>query len=353
MLNVDRIIKILGGQGYTFELLKKEDTGLHREFIKRVWPNSTTRGDFAINNWKLNRGRDTETINMLVCKKDGRIIGQMGYIPVTLKIGDTLYDAVWGCNFRVEDSYKDVGIGAAIEMYATKLFDILLGNTPTEEAMKFKQGLGYKFIDGPRIMMFPIKADYLIGIKAPAKLKPFLPLATLMVNPLLRIWQLFKFAGGNSSAWAQVTAEKVIDRIAKRQQSISLPYTVHDAEFINWRCNPPEQYKPKPQVLIYNNDAESYCIYNVTNKVLNLYEYCFNSKKAFDSFVKYIIAQRNKEGITTIRIYANTEAEESMFRKGNFIGLRRKCVITAYNKDNLFADTDKMYVDLYDSDGDL
>lgn len=353
MLKFDRILKVLAGQGYTFELLKKEEAGLHADFIKSVWPNSKTRGDFQINNWKLNRGRDTDTINLLVCKKDNQIIGQMGYIPVTITINGHLHDAVWGCNFRVLDSYKDVGIGAAIEIFATKLFPILLGNTPTEEAMKFKKGLGYKFLDGPRIMMFPVKSDYLLQIKTPAKLKRLVPIASAFINPILSFRQWLKFGSFGKYEWIAADEAGIAGRMKKFRETISLPHTIHDEAFINWRCNPPANYKQKPQICILKNDENSYCIYNITNGILSLYEYCFNSKEAFYSFIGNTIRKEASKNVTTIRTYANTEKEENMFKQAGFIGLRRKCIITVYNNDNLFADIDKMYVDLYDSDGDL
>lgn len=353
MLNFDRILNILERQGYTFELLKKEDAALHREFISTVWSSTSTRGDFNINNWKLNRGRDTPTINLLVCKKDNKIIGQMGYIPVSIDINGKQHDAVWGCNFRVQDSYKDVGIGAAIEMYATKLFPILLGNSPTTEAMKFKKGLGYKFLDGPRIMMLPVKSDYVLQLKTPDKYRFLLPIVTTFVNPLLRIRHRMKFGSYNKHAWTDVDEKGILERILKFRATLTLPHTIHDEAFINWRCNPPVGYKQKPKFTIFKNDDYSYCIYNITNGILSLYEHHFNDKTTLYSFLRTVLNSEVSKGVTTIRTYANFNHEESMFKGAGFIGLRRKCIITVYNKDNLFADIDKMYVDLYDSDGDL
>jgi hypothetical protein len=350
MSEKEKLLDVLIKQGYSFSFLTTDEIELHQEFVKKNWPNSPTRGNFKYNKWKLGV-RDAKSINLLICKKDNKIVGQIGYVPAKVMIDKVAHSCYWGCNFKILDDFKDSGIGAALDIYASTEFPVLLGYNPSPESIKYKKRIGFKYLEGPSTLLFPIKADYLLRLKSPAFLRNAIGLVSFFINPLLKVYTTLKLSAVNAASWENTSDELIIQRIASKQQLLDKPFILHDTNFIKWRCNPPAEFKGKPSLLISSKNDKEYVIYYRSGHIINVYDQYFLSAQAVKSFIKVLCAQ--EKGATTIKVYANTAGEERIFKKSGFIGLRRKATITAFSAQNLFSNIDSMVMDLYDADGDI
>ncbi|MCD6062771.1 MAG: hypothetical protein K0R82_682 [Flavipsychrobacter sp.] len=348
MRNAAKILSLLEARGFSFSFLSEGDVEVHRNFVARNWPNAVTRSNYEYNKWKYGT-RANGSVNLLLCKKDRQIIGQIGYIPARLNINGKGHHCVWGCNFKVDDDYKELGIGAALELYAADVFPVILGNTPSADSMKYKKSIGYKFLEGPRVMMYPVKADHLLQLKGRKLPLVVLQVASAVANPVLAAYNTLRLPA-QSDEWTPANEARVAERIAVKQNQIAVPFILHDEQFLQWRCNLPAGLREKARLFVYSGDELSYVICSVSGKLLNVYDFSFADRSALRSFIKQV---SSIEDISTIRIQANSSEEETLLRRSGFIAFRNKAVITAYSREKLFERFDKMHVDGFDGDIDL
>jgi hypothetical protein len=349
----DKLLKVLHTQGFRIGFLEETDLEAHRLFVEKNWPQIPLRHNPAFNRWKFRDPIGDRSMNLVVCKKDNEIVGQIGYLYSKLSLDGNIYDAYWGSNFRVNDELLALGIGAGLEIFASKHLPVILGNTPTPDALKYKKQLGYSILDGPRTMMLPLRIDHVAGLKVPDKFKSLIPVAAALLNPF--IMGIRKIQGlGHNDTWTGGDAASVFPRIQLRQQSHTLPHIVHDLEFLNWRLNPPLITPDlRPYVALSEADPKEYAIFRITKRILYIHDYCFASSGSFLGFLKYVLRTHPTEKMYTVQFFANNTEEEQLFRPLGCIGFRRKSIITGYSDQPLFANVTKMYVDLYDGEGNL
>lgn len=346
----DKVLALLIKQGYTFSFLTVDDIPLHQAFVQRNWPGAITRGNYQYNKWKLGE-REDGSINLLVCKKDGNIIGQIAYVPQQIVIDKEIHDCYWGCNFMVDTEYKGAGIGAVLEIYAKQYFPIILGNSPTTDSLKYKKQLDFKNIEGATTMMLPFKADHFIRLKLTNLNHGLKGLVSSAINPFLSIYWNIKLSSAQGKIWKQATIKEIEPLIANKQQAISIPYILHDNFSLNWRLNMPEQFRQNnPNVLVSEN-RNSYLIYKRNGNIISMYDFLFSSQQELNSALKYLY--QTEQGITTIKLFANNNQEENLFKKAGFFAFKTKGVVTAYSDKGLFNFINKMYVDIIDGDGDI
>jgi hypothetical protein len=348
MRNAEKILGILEAQGYSFSFLSKDDVLKHKEFVERNWPGAVTRSDYQYNSWKY--GKRDKSINLLVCKKDGNIIGQIGYVSARVSIRGSEHDCAWGCNFKVDEGYRDIGIGAALELYAATHFSIILGNTPSDPSIKYKKAIGYKFLDGPVTMMLPLRADHVLQLKTPPALQHLIPAVSALVTPIIKLLNRARLQNNSSGKWLAASAKHIAARIARKEQGLALPHIIHDNRFLEWRCKPPEGIRTSPEMLVYDGDDVSFAIFSISGKVLNIYDFMFGDADVAKSFIKELCKDKTA---STIKILANDENEVALFRKLGFIAFRTRAVITAYSRERYFDREHAMHVTLYDGDGDI
>ncbi len=353
MKQFEKLLKVLTMQGFTIEFLQEADLDAHRRFIIRNWPKVPLRYDLTYNTWKFRTANGERLMNIVVCKMGDEIVGQIGYIHGRLPVNGKLYDVYWGANFKVNEELKSMGIGAGLEIFAARYFPVLLSNTPSNDALKYKKQLGYKLLDGARTIMIPIRANHVAGLKMPDQYRKYLPLITGLANPVMwsarRAQMLFK--GRN---WETASEQTVLERVTKKQATLTRLHITHDKDFLNWRLNPPAEIPNiKPNVVVSSGNDREYVIFRVSNQIVHLYDYHFGSSGSVLSFLKYLLATFRSEKINTVQCYANNAAEEALFKKIGCIALRTRCVVTAFSQEGIFDSETHMYVDLYDGEGNL
>ena len=350
----EKLLKILTTQGFIFEFLKESDIEAHQKFVSKNWPNKPFRYHLTYNSWKFKPVQKERLMNLIVCKVGDEVVGQIGYVYGRFYKDGKLYDAYWGSNFKVNDELKSLGIGAGLEIFASRYFKVLLSNTPSNEALKYKKQLGYSLLEGSRTVALPIRINHLIGLKTPAHLKKYIPAISFFANPLLLMIRKIQTIFTSDTCWIPGDVDALFERIKNKQDKIKQVHIKHDIEFLKWRLNPPSEIPGiKPEILIHSKNANEYVVFRSSEKIIYLYDYCFSSTKSVLSFLKYILLKRPSSKINSIMLQANNVDEERLFKKHGCIFFRTKSVITAFSKESIFADTTSMYIDLYDGEGDF
>ena len=349
----EKLLKVLALQGYEIGFLQEVDVEAHREFIIRNWPKLPLRYNLSYNLWRFKPANGERFINIVVCKSGNEIVGQIGYVRGKIKIGNDLLDAYWGANFKVNEELISMGIGAGLEIFAAKYLPILIAYAPTPDAQKYKKQLGYQLIEGAKVMMLPLRVNHVVGLKTPDRFKKYIPILAALSNPVLvtaRRLQALLY----KNQWVIADENAVVDRVKMKQDQIGFLHCVHDKEFLKWRLNPPTEVpNVKPQVIISGVNEREFVIYRIANGNVYLHDYYFQTSGSLLSFVNHVFQKHGAHKINTIQCYANTQVEENIFKNPGSIGLRRKAPITAFSQQNTFDGVTKMYVDLYDGEGNM
>lgn len=82
-----------------------------------------------------------------IVKNETRIVGQLGAIPVKLKVGEKIENAIWILDFIVAESFRGRGLGKKLVAAAEAFCPIGLGvNTNEQTAPQLLQKLGWKIV---------------------------------------------------------------------------------------------------------------------------------------------------------------------------------------------------------------
>jgi len=347
-----RLLRVIIKQGFSFSFLKESDIDLHKEFIKRNWPASTLKSDYNYNKWKFG-DRGNGEINIIVCKKDNNIVGQFGLIPLKIVIRGQVYQGFWGCNFKIDDIYKDIGLGAAIDIFAIEHYPMIMATSPSDESAKYKKRLGWLSIKGSAILFFPIKIKDLLKIKKmPAVVGKAVDVVSYFVDPLWACFLNVRLRMYKENNWSYTNQETIVDKISNRKTKLKVPYILHDKTFLDWRTKPPEQAKKDIKYLI-SDQNQSYAIYSVIGKIIYIFEHYYETKKDIGSFIKFLIKKEKNRDTGLLKIYANSESELRLFKSFSFIPLRTPNEFFVYSQDNLFSGINNVHIDIYDGDGIL
>ena len=346
----DKVLALLIKQGFTFSFLTAADVPLHQAFVQRNWPGAITRGSFEYNKWKLGK-RGGGSINLLICKKDGNLIGQIAYVPQQIVINKEIHNCYWGCNFMVDAEYKGSGIGAALEIYAKQYFPIILGNSPTTDSLKYKTQLGFKNIQGATIMMLPFKANHFLRLKLHSLNQGLKGLLSSVINPFLNVYWNVKLSSASGKIWKHTGINDIANLIPNKQKSIPVPHILHDQSFLNWRLNMPEPFRKNSPNILLSENKSSYFIYKRNANIISFYDFHFSSQQDLLSALKYLY--KTEPGTTTIKLFANNKQEESLLKKAGFFSFKTKGMVTAYSEKGLFDSINKIHVDIIDGDGDI
>ncbi len=349
-MNNTRLLNVLIKQGFSFSFLKKSDEEAHIEFVKRNWPNSPRKADFFYNTWKYG-SRGNDEINIVICRFNGAIVGQIGLLPSKIVIKNKVYDCFWGCNFMIDQIYKNIGLGAAIEIFAMENYPMIAGTSGSEESNKYKQKLGWITLDGATSFFFPVKINDLLKIRQFSKgVVKIIDLASIFINPLWTLFSTARFGLYGSQKWAFANQKIIVERIASRKKKLDIPYILHDKNFMDWRNNPPEYAKREMKYLVSESNG-SYIVYVVSGNRISVFEHFFETKKDFASGIKFLLKKERNTSIGLLKIFANSDSENQLFKSFLLKPLKTKKNFSVYSKDNLFDGIEKVHVDLYDGDG--
>lgn len=322
----------------------------HIEFIDKAWPTSVKRKDPNYLKWKF-RSESAEQINNLLLAVDQqKVVGHLGLIPAQIVIGGKIYDAHWGCNFKVLPSFEGAGYGSLLDIRSLDLKSVTLGAAPTKQSEDIKVKLGFKKLEGPRIMVYPIQFHPFIRMKLSSLPAPFLNLISGLLKIFFEIIHTRNYFEKNKQSALSGTYRDVIDHVAEFQKTLQNTHIRHDANYMHWRCQTIEGYRSEVQSLRTANG--SFILYYCSSKYCYIHEFYLKGNADKNILLKRLLRIAIQKKCTALYVYSNTDQEEKEFRKFGFLGFRRKINVYAYSQEEVEFGA-RFYMTTYDSDVNL
>lgn len=323
----------------------------HEQFADRMWPGRRRRRDDRYLRWKF-RGPSTGPVEgLLIAVRDGRVIGQLGLIPVDVRVPSGSYPCRWACDLMVDPAARRQGVSTRLFSAAIAGGRITFGSNPTAGSHATMNKLGFGELRGPRIMVLPLNLEQMLQWKMPPALNRLIPLAAWLARPI--VWIRFSSLARpvrqpvvHECAWQEVVAP-----IAERQRALDTPHIVHDREFLQWRCGGLPGFEKPPQAL--RTDAGGYAIVRAANPLFAVFEWGARDRAEFVALFHRIYKMARQAGTMTIEAFAQDEREEEWLQEVGFLGLRHRYELRCYSPEPLFAAGERFHYCLYDSDGYL
>ena len=285
---------------------------------------------------------------LLVAVMNDKIIGQFGLIPVKIKAGYKELDAQWACDLMVDSSIRQMGIGSMLLAVSMERSIVSLGSEPSPAADTAMARIGFSPLQGPLQMVLPLQVGHVLGWKLQGHWRPLLKPAAALLQPLwgfrTRRLSRYKTAGVTVGS-----LEDLIPRVQKRQESITLPYVLHDEAFLRWRFSSPI---PAPiQILLSQEGGFATC--EATPSYFYVYDWHASSSSETSALFARITTLALKAGSQTILVYANNVREKDLLRDFGFLAQRSRVKVIVHPRFALPPDQDGFHYRIYDSDGNL
>lgn len=204
-------------------------------FATRHWPRKKRRWTPGYLRWKFRGTPEDPVDGLLLAAIDGRVVGQLGLIPVSLALDGAAHPAQWACELMVDPEFRRQRIGSLLFEAALSRPMITLGSDPSTLADAAMTSLGFASLWGSRKMILPLRPLHAVRQRMPRRLRLLSPLLATILRPLI-VARLLRVRSTSPAHVAAIdTWSAVADRIAP--PSAAEPGVLHDASFLSWRCN--------------------------------------------------------------------------------------------------------------------
>lgn len=330
------------------ESYSEECAKQHAEFARKAWHGKARRANEQYLRWKF-RGQKSGAVHGLLVARtaSGRVVGQLGLIPGRLRYRDKVLECQWACDLMVDPEFRRRGIATLLFKAAFQRGMVTLGSNPSASAEPTMIKLGFRILDGPKIMQCPLDPREVIRWKMPERrgLTQVLGVAALPVARALQ-WRLL--AGRQTAVpcgWRDVA-----QRVQEFERSFSLPHVQHDSEWLNWRCRGLEGFNEELQGIV--TGERSWALVGRMGHLFRVYDWCAENFEACLAIFKMAYSLARKENAKVITAYAQDQSEQSWLKSLGFLAMRRSVKVLLHPPDALEGEERFRYA-LYDSDGDL
>ena len=315
-----------------------------------MWPTKRRRREELYQRWKFRGPAQGPVEGLLLAVEGNSVLGQLGLIPASLRVSDTVYPCQWACDLMVDSSLRRRGVGTLLLEAAMARDVITLGSNPSPAADITMSRLGFEPLIGPRIMVLPRKLNQVLGWVMPTSLKKTIPVVSLIGQPVatLRSRSLIKQAGTGtvtSNGW-----ERILPLVEARQRTIGYPHILHDYPFMAWRCSGLDGYTAELETL---KTESSFAVVGPADDTYYVYEWDAQNKQEFLALFRTIYNRAASAGCQTIEVLAQEVREEQWLGEVGFIGMRNRFKVICYPPKKLIPEHERFYYSIYDSDGNL
>lgn len=321
----------------------------HKEFSSRMWKGKIRRRDEVYNRWKFRGPLSGNVDGLLVALSGGKVVGQLGLIPVKVRFKGNTKDSQWACDLMVDPEYRRSGIGNMLFEHAFKRDVMTIGNNPSPNAEALMLKAGFRKISSGRLMVFPLDAAHILKWIVPAKLH----FATPALASLLQVFFSYKASKLKSDevVFCDCSLEKVaglLERCGSESQDAGV---LHDLDFLKWRAAGFRQYSPEYERSC--SEAGSFALHGAFGDSYNVYDWhCTTEKEARELICRLLVLSK-KADCTIIQLVANSSAETEWLSSLGFIKARHEENIIHYSGDGFMNNARRFRFSLYDTDLNL
>ncbi|MCY7377195.1 MAG: GNAT family N-acetyltransferase [Pyrinomonadaceae bacterium] len=180
---------------------------------------------------------ETDNLPIWVVKNGAEIVGQLGAIPVRLKVGEAVENAIWILDFIVSEKYRGQGLGKKLVAAAEAFCPLGLGvNTNEQTAPQLLQKLGWRIIGKiPRYnkILFPGEA-----LREISRFKPLRAVSNAVFAPF-RPGKIKDFLGKNNLRLVE-TFDSSFDELWRESAADYSCGVAREAAILKW------QYRDQP-----------------------------------------------------------------------------------------------------------
>lgn len=315
-----------------------------------MWPTKRRRREDLYQRWKFRGPAQGPVEGLLLAVEGDSVLGQLGLIPASLRVGDTIYPCQWACDLMVDSSLRRRGVGTLLLEAAMARDVVTLGSNPSPAADVTMSRAGFRPLIGPRIMVLPRKLNQVLGWVMPPSLKKTIPVVSLIGQPVatLRCRSLKKNTGMEtvaSNGW-----KPILPLVEARQRTVGYPHILHDYPFMEWRCSGFDGYTAELETL---RTDSSFAVVGPADDSYYVYEWDAVNNQEFLALFRTIYSRAARAGCRTIEVMAQDAREEQWLREVGFIGMRTRVKVICYPAEKLTPEHDRFYYSIYDSDGNL
>ncbi len=321
----------------------------HRIFSAAMWPNKRRRREEKYVRWKFRGPEEGIVDGLLLAVSNGKVIGQLGLIPVKVICNGKEKSSQWACDLMVDPEHRREGVGRLLFENAFSRDMMTIGNNPSPGAEALMLKSGFRKITSGRLMVFPVKASHILKWVIPAKigfLKPAL-------SGALQVYFSYKASKLVSSGkiFRECTIDELSELTSDTRKSGDESGVMHDKRFLEWRAGGFMSYVP--EFLRMCTDSGAFAMHGSFGDTYNIYDWYCHSPQETREMVSEVIAGAMKEDCGIIQAVANTDEEESNLSSLGFIRARNEENIIHYSRDGFLNDAKKFRFTLCDTDLNL
>jgi hypothetical protein len=323
----------------------------HQTFAMKMWPRTRRRHEEKYLRWKFRGPINGELEGLLLAVMNDTVAGQLGLIPVKIRVGSQNLNAQWACNLVVDPVARRKGIGSKLYKAATAGNKVSLGSNPTVASDAVATQVGFREIQGPRVMVLPVKLNHVLSWKVPDKMKFLIPFLSQIGRPIMawRSRELRK--SGRQNIIKRCSWHELVPLIEQRQKLLSCPHVIHDLAFLQWRCSGLPGFAPK--LYAFATDAEGYAIIEEGGPYLYVHDWFASNRIDFIALFQEIFKIACEAGSQTIQTLAQDGKETEMLLSAGFLAMRHRVKIICHPPETFIPTWDRFSYCLYDSDGNL
>jgi len=286
---------------------------------------------------------------LLLAVNEGKVIGQLGLIPVRLKYDKEIFEAQWACDLLVDPGLRKKGIGNLLFEDGMKRNMITLGNNPSPKAKSLMLAKGFKHIKSAARMTFPLDPSDLLNWVLPSKLKFLSEISGKILKPYFNIKR--KKYNAEKSEFKYCDAGEIAPIISKYQSERKQAEILHDNEFLEWRVNGLENFSHRLETMKARED--SYAVHSHFLPYYNVYDWNCSDEKIFIEMLSEIFNEAVKSGAKTIQIMANNPFEEKLLKDAGFLRPRNTETVIQYSPGKSIDSAEYFHFTYYDTDNNL
>ena len=318
----------------------------HEEFALKAWPEKRRRRVEKFIRWKFRGPEHGDVDGLLIAVDDGKVLGQVGIIPVKIKSSGKVYDANWVCDIMVLKESRKLGIAKKIFEEILKSDNVILGNNPSPGAEVVMHNAGFRQLKSGRSMILPLNSEHILNWVVPGKFKFAVPLMKKIVQPYFSLKK--KKIEKINHDYKKCEWEDIADYINLRQEKTGYSYTVHDEDFLKWRATGLEGFSARMKA--GKTQGKKYILYSLANPYMNICEWNCDSIEEARMMAAFAISEAFENKSELVHVIANNDNEEKWLSSIGFIRARNIEKIIHYSKDKVLEKEEKFYFTLYDTD---
>lgn len=320
----------------------------HKAFAEKMWPNKLRRRNEAYNRWKFRGPAHGDVPGFLLAVLDGKVVGQLGLIPVKIWVDGREMAAQWACDLMVDNTIRQKGIGSLLLAVGMERDMITLGSNPSKLADLSMTKLGFKPLQGPSAMILPLEIAHFLEMVFKGKSKLLSSFLSLIFQPVWNLRLKLLLRPGTNQV-LEGSCDEVIPFVKAYQSTINEPHIVHDESFLKWRYSVVIPANIKTLL----TDSGSYAICEATSTYFYVYDWHIKDQADAKTLFKRILNLALQAKSKAILVYANTDQEQESLKKNGYLKMRTPVKVIYYPPEVISGKVNSFHYCIYDSDGNL